>query len=107
MLAHSFNRFYTVTKFMIPSIGDLKFPQLNYDNTCAYLNNKNTHSTETRKHMQDLMTFSKKIGPFVMHYERLIKSYNNMAHNNVENEINLILPQVPRIKMWNYHHTGI
>ena len=25
MLAHSFDRFYVVTKFMLPTIGDLKF----------------------------------------------------------------------------------
>ena len=31
-----------------------------------------------------------------MYYKRLIKSYNHMAHNILENEINLILPQVPR-----------
>ena len=85
-----------VTKFMLPSIGDLTFSNLNYDNTCTYLDNKNTHSTETRKHMLDLMTFCKKIEPFVIYYKRLIKSYNNMAHKTLENEINLLLPQVPR-----------
>ena len=37
VLAHSFQRFYMVTKFILPSIGDLKFCTLNYDNTCAYL----------------------------------------------------------------------
>ena len=26
MLAHSFDRFYVVTKFMLPMIGDKKFP---------------------------------------------------------------------------------
>ena len=41
MLAHPFERFYVVTKFILPSIGDLNFSTLNYDNTCAYLNNKN------------------------------------------------------------------
>ena len=93
---HSFDRFYVVTKFMLPSIGDLKFSKLNYDNTCTYVDSKNTHSTETRKHMLDHMTFCKKIEPFVIYYKRLIKSYNNTAHNILENEINLILPQVPR-----------
>ena len=96
MLAHSFNRFYVVTKFILPSIGDLKFSKLNYDNTCAYLNNRNTQAIEARKHILDLMTFCKKIELFVMYYKRLIKSYNQMAHNILENEINLILPQVPR-----------
>ena len=28
MLAHSFDRFYVVTKFMLPTIGDLKFSKL-------------------------------------------------------------------------------
>ena len=90
MLAHSFDRYYVVTKFILPSIGDLDFSKLNYDNTCAYLDNKNTHSTETRKHMLYLMTFCKKIEPFVVYYKGLIKSYNNMVHNILENEINLI-----------------
>ena len=85
-----------VTKFILPSIGDLIFSKLNYDNTCAYLDNKNTHSTQTRKHMLDLMTFCKKIEPFVVYYKRLIKSYSNTTHNILENEINLILPQIPR-----------
>ena len=26
MLAHSFDRFYIVTKFMLPSMGDIQFP---------------------------------------------------------------------------------
>ena len=57
MLACSFDRFYVVTKFILPSIGDLNFFTLNYDNTCAYLHNRNVHDTESRKHMLDLMTF--------------------------------------------------
>ena len=36
MLTHSFDRFYMVTKFILPSIGDLNFSKLNYDNTCTY-----------------------------------------------------------------------
>ena len=96
MLVHSFNRFYVVTKFILPSIRDLKFSKLNYDNTCAYLDNRNTQTTETGKHKLDLMTFCKRIEPFVMYYKRLIKSYNHMAYNILENEINLFLPQVPR-----------
>ena len=52
--------------------------------------------TESKKHMLDLMTFCKKTEPFVLYYKILIKSYNNMAQNIIENEINLILPQIPR-----------
>ena len=95
MLIHSFDRFYVVTKFILPPIGDLKFSNLKYDNTCAYMDNRNAQNTEMRKYMLDPRTFCKKIEPFVIYYKRLIKSYNNTAHNILENEINLILPQIP------------
>ena len=98
ILTHSFNRFYVVTKFMLPSLRDSKFSDLNYDNTCTYLDNKNVQNIEIRKHMLDLKTFCKKIEPIVVYYKRLIKSYNNTAHNILENEINLLLPQMPRIQ---------
>ena len=85
-----------VNKFILPSIGDLNFSTSNYDNTCAYLDNKNICNTDSKKHMLDLMTFCKKFEPFVLYYKRLIKSYNNTADNILENEINVILPQIPR-----------
>ena len=33
MLAHSFDRFYVVTKFILPTINDLKFPSIDCDET--------------------------------------------------------------------------
>ena len=72
MLAHSFDRFYIVTKFIFPSIGYLKFSKLNYDNTCAYLDDRNTQTTETRIYILELMTFCKRIQPFVKYYKRLL-----------------------------------
>ena len=47
MLAHSFDRFYVVTKFILPSIGNLNFSKLNYDNTCAYLDIKTVCNTDS------------------------------------------------------------
>ena len=96
MLAHSFDRFYVVTKFILPSIGDLNFSILNYDNTCTYLDNKNICNADSKKHMLDLMMFCKKIEPFVLYYKRLIKSYNNTTHNILKNEISQILSPIPR-----------
>ena len=46
--------------------------------------------------MLDLGTFCKMIEPFVLYYKRLINSCNNTIHNILKNEINLILPQIPR-----------
>ena len=96
MLAHSFDRFYVVTKFILPIIGDLKFSKLNYDDTCTYVDNKNAQDTETRKYMLHLKTFCKKIEPFIVYYRTLINSYNDTANNIVEKEIKLLLPQVQR-----------
>ena len=61
MLAHSFDRFYVVTKFILPSIADLNFSTLNNDNTCAYLDNKNVCDTDSKRHMLGLITFHKRI----------------------------------------------
>ena len=33
MLVHSFDRFYVVTKFILPTINDLKFSTINFDET--------------------------------------------------------------------------
>ena len=49
MLAHSFDRFYVVTKFILPSIKELKFSKLNYDSICTYLNEKNIGMADNKK----------------------------------------------------------
>ena len=96
MIVHSFDRFYVVTKFILPTIGDLNFSKLNYNETCTYVDNKNAQNTETMKYILDLKTFCKKMETFVVYYRRLINSYNNTAHNILEKEIKLLLPQVKR-----------
>ena len=57
MLAHSFDRFYVVTQFMLPTIGDLMFSIMNFDDTCPYTENKFSQYTESRKHMLELKAF--------------------------------------------------
>ena len=37
VLAYSFDRFYVFTKFMLPTIKDLKFSKLDFDYTCTYM----------------------------------------------------------------------
>ena len=96
MLAHSFDRVYVVTKIILPFIGDLDFSKLNYDNTCAYLDDRNICDADTKKYLLDLLAFCKKIEPYVTFYKRQIKSYNNTVHNILKNEIDIILPQIPR-----------
>ena len=94
-LAHSFDRFYVVTIFILPSIKDFKFSKLNYDSTCAYLQEKNGCTAEDKKYILDLLVYCRKIKPYVDYYKQQIKSYNDMAHHILKNEIELILPQLP------------
>ena len=90
---HSFDRFYVVTKFMFPMIGDIKFSRLNFDDTCAYMNKEYTPNTDSRKYLTELQTCCNKIKPFVSYYSRLIDSYNIL-----QNEIKPLLPQISRQK---------
>ena len=94
MLAHSFDRFYVVTKFMLPMIEDLKFYKLDFDYTCAYMDKEYPPNTDSRRYMLELRAYCNKVKPFVTYYNKLINSYNNTAHNILEKEIKLLLPQV-------------
>ena len=37
MLAHSFDRFYVITTFVLPTLDDLKLSPIRYDKECNYL----------------------------------------------------------------------
>ena len=92
MLAHSFNRFYIITKFMLPSMGDIKLSNLNFDQSCTYMNKKYAPNRDSIKYFAELKTYCNKIKPFVLHYTNLIKSYNDTVYNILENEIKPLLP---------------
>ena len=38
MLSHSFDRFYVVTEFILPTINDIKITPITFDIECNYLN---------------------------------------------------------------------
>ena len=95
MLVYSFDRFYVFTKFILPSIEDLKFSYLKYDNKCAYLQEKNRQTAKAREYNLDLILSCSKIRPYVHYYEEQIRSVNDTAHHILKNEIDLILPQFP------------
>ena len=98
MLAHSFDRFYIVTKFMLPSMGDIKFSKLNFDHSCTYMNKEYAPNTDSRKYLTELKAYCSKIKPFVTHYTSLLKSYNATVYNILENEIKPLLSKVIRQK---------
>ena len=93
MLAHSFNRFFVVTKYR-----DIEFSKLNFDSTCAYMKKEYAPNTDSRKYLTELRAYCYKIKPFVSYYSKSIYSYNKTVHNILQNEVRLLLPQVSRQK---------
>ena len=73
MLAHSFDRFYIIIKFMLPSMGDIKFSNLNFDHSCTYMNKKYAPNMDSSKYLAELKTYCNKIKPFVSHYSNIHK----------------------------------
>ena len=65
MLAYSFDRFYVVTKFMLLTIGDLKYSKLYFDYACMYMKKEYAPNTDSRKYLLELKTYCNKIKPFV------------------------------------------
>ena len=69
MLAHSFDRFYVVTKFILPTSNDLKFSKIKYNKKCEHLQNDKGCNNEAKDHILDLITYYRKIRPFVQYYK--------------------------------------
>ena len=96
MLAHSFDRFYVVMKFVLPTMNDLKFSPIELDSTGNYLNvdvDRNHFSTQF---ILNFKNYCRKIIPFIMFYKKQIASYNHTAHKIIRKEISLILPNFPK-----------
>ena len=96
MPTHSMDRFYVVTNFILPSINNIEFSTLNFDETCNYLQEKNGWNENAKEYISDLRVYCKKIVPFVHYYKGEISSCNHTVHNILMNEISLILPSLPK-----------
>ena len=56
MLAHSFDGFYVITKFILPTLDDLKLSPIRYDKECKYLRKlDNQDDDQIKENIKDLM----------------------------------------------------
>ena len=90
MLAHSFDRFYVVTKFEMPKIEDLKLTTFTFDFACRHLMSDRTFMLKYLKYCQ-------RIVPYVKLYQKQVQYYNHTAYNILQNEVNLILPTLLKV----------
>ena len=75
MVSHSFNRFYLVTKFILPTMDDLKLSPIKYDGECRYLENLDDNNNEEIKtHIKDLVTYCIKLRPYMAFYKMKINA---------------------------------
>ena len=66
MLAHSFDRFYVVTKFILPTLDDLKLSPIGYDKDCKYLQDLDDQDDEQiKQNIKDLIFYCNKLRPFM------------------------------------------
>ena len=84
LLAHSFDRFYVVTKFEIPMVTDLGLMSINYDFNCSHLISRNVYQSR-------LLNYCKKIILYVKFYNKQIEYYNHIACELLQDKIGLIL----------------
>ena len=96
MLAHSFNRLYVVTKFILPAMNDLKLTPIKYDKQCKYLHDlDDKNSEQIKENMRDLLSYCAKLRPYMPFYTMQIIACNKTAHHILKNEVDLILPKFP------------
>ena len=94
MLAHSFDRFYVVTKFILPTATDISFSKFNFEDKCENLRKRGKgHNHRIEKHILDLIDYCRKIKPYIHLYKQHIESLNDTAHHLLENKIHTVLPK--------------
>ena len=97
MLAHSFDRCYVITKFVLPTLDDLKLSPIRYDQECNYLRNLvDPNDYQIKENIRDLIFYCSKVRPFMALYKMQISSHNLTAHKILKNEVDLILPKFHR-----------
>ena len=95
MLAHSFDRFYVITKFVSPTLDDLKLSPIRYDKECNYLRNLDDQDDDQiKENIRDLIFYCSKVRPFMALYKIQFTSHNLTGHKILKNEVDLILPKI-------------
>ena len=96
MLSHSFDRFYVVTKFESPKVGDLKVTTISYDSNCQYLEDVMNLKDYLTKLIRDIKKYCVKITPYGDYYQKQIDYYNWTDLEIITNELALIFPTFPK-----------
>ena len=94
MLGHSFDRVYVVTKFILPTLDDLKMSPIENNKDCKYIRKLDDQNYENiKQNIRDLLLYCAKLRPYITFYKMQINSHNIAVHHILKNEVDLILPK--------------
>ena len=100
MLLHSLDRFYVMTKFVLPKIEDLKFTTIKFDSSCKYLDTGRKKNNYPSNYIPNLMVYCKEIVSYINLYKKKTDYYNCTAYEILTKEVSLILPTFPKDKRY-------
>ena len=95
MLAHSFDKFYVVTRIEISKVSDLNLTVFQFDFNCSHV----THIEKDTKFkipstIKDMFkVYCRNIIPYMYLYKHQVEYYEKMVYNILGKDIGMILPK--------------
>ena len=95
MLAHSFDRFYVVTRTEIPKVSDLNLTVFQFDYNCSHVAHieKDTKFKISSTINDMFKVYCRNIIPYMYLYKNQVEYYENTVYNILEKDIGMILPK--------------
>ena len=99
MLAHSFDRFYVVTKVEIPKVLDLNLTMFQFDYNCSHVANIERivigfKFKVTNTILNIFRTYCRNLISYMYLYKHQVEYYEKMVYNILEKDIGMILPNL-------------
>ena len=92
MLAHSFHRFYVVTRIEIPKVSDLNLTVFHV--SCHVTNIEKDTKFKIPDMIRDMFkVYCRNIIPYMYLYKHQVEYYEKMVYNILEKDIGMILPK--------------
>ena len=93
MLAHSFDRYYVVTRIEIPKVSNLNLTLFQFNNNCSHVTNieKDTKFKFPSTIRDMFKVYCKNIIPYMYLYKHQVEYYEKTVYNILEKDIGLIL----------------
>ena len=98
MLAHSFDRFYVVTKVELPKISDLNLTMFQFDYNCSHITNierivMGIKFKVTNTILNIFRTYCRNLILYMYLYKHQVEYYERTVYNILEKDIGMILPK--------------